>query len=361
MKPEGNAIVYCEGAFNTPNGKTAHGLVRRTARYQVVSVLSSTHAGEDAGEVLDGKPCGIPVHPDLAAALESVRYRGTPATHMVIGLAPDGGRLPASAREVVASAFRAGLQVDSGLHDFISEDLRLASLAGRHNCRIRDIRKPPARSQLHFFSGKIEQVESLKVAILGTDSAVGKRTTAWILVDALQEAGLRAEMIGTGQTAWMQGSRFCIILDSLVNDFVSGEIEHAVWSAWTQERPDVLVVEGQGSLLNPAYPGGFEILAAARPDVVILQHAPGRREYDGFPGYRIHPLKRQIEAVEIISDKPVVAITLNHEGLSSEELEMERRSIASCTGLPVVDVLRHGAADLVDALGSIMPRRSSGS
>jgi uncharacterized NAD-dependent epimerase/dehydratase family protein len=94
------------------------------------------------------------------------------------------------------------------------------------------------------------------VALLGTDSAVGKRTTAWILKDALEAAGFSAELVGTGQTAWLQGVRYGIILDSLINDFVAGEIEHAVWTAYTERRPDVIIIEGQGSLMNPAYPAG---------------------------------------------------------------------------------------------------------
>ena len=102
---------------------------------------------------------------------------------------------------------------------------------------IRDVRKPPPRDKLHFFSGKIEEVTSLKIAVLGTDSAIGKRTTAWLLVKGLEKAGYRAQMVGTGQTAWMQGAAYSLILDSIVNDFVSGEIEHAVWSAWKETRP----------------------------------------------------------------------------------------------------------------------------
>ena len=106
----------------------------------------------------------------------------------------------------------------------------------------------------------------VKIAILGTDSAIGKRTTAWMIVQALKIRISKAEMIGTGQTAWMQGAKYSIVLDSIVNDFVSGEIEHAIWAAWKDENPDVIVIEGQGSLMNPAYPGGLEILAAGRPD-----------------------------------------------------------------------------------------------
>jgi len=364
MPLDGNAIVYCQGAFGTPNGKTAHGLVRRTRRYRVLSVIDSGHAGRDAGEVLDGRPAGIPIVPDLGAALADARARGLPADRFVVGLAPDGGRLPAAARAEVLAAIEAGLGVDSGLHDFVSEDPELAAAAAARGVELRDVRKPPPRSALHFWSGKIAEVDCLKVAVLGTDSAVGKRTTAWLLVDELATAGYSAELVGTGQTAWMQGARYGIILDSLVNDFLSGEIEHAVWSAWrggvsSGARPDAIVVEGQGSLLNPAYPGGYELLAAARPDAVVLQHAPARTEYDGFPGFPIHPLSRQIQAIELISGKPVVAITLNHEGLDAEGLAAAKAAIAEETGLPVCDPLTEGCAPVVAALAPRLGRRGS--
>ena len=351
--PEGNAIVYCEGMFGTTNGKTAHGLVRRTDRYRVLSVVDSRSAGNDAGFLLDGKPNSIPIHRSIQEAVEKTKNAGEfLPTHLVIGLAPDGGRLGPKARKDVMIGIRLGLHVDSGLHDFLSEDDEILRLATKHGTRIRDVRKPPPRKDLHFFSGKIEEVDCLKVALLGTDSAVGKRTTAWILMDALRLAGYSAELVGTGQTAWMQGARYGIILDSLVNDFVAGEIEHAVWSAWKEARPDVIVIEGQGSLMNPAYPGGLEILAAGRPDVVVLQHAPARKEYDGFPGYPLHPLEKQIEAIELVSGKPVVAVSINHENIDKKNLPAICSEITRSVGIPACDALISGAGPIVDTLTS---------
>jgi len=349
---EGNAIVYCEGAFNTPNGKTGHGLVRRSGRYRVLSVVDSLHAGGDAGQILDGVANGIPVHAAIQESVTLGQSASHPATHLVVGLAPDGGRLSERARRDILWAVDNGLNVVSGLHDFLSDDAEIAVLAKKRRVSIRDVRKTPSRGDLHFFTGKIEQVTSLKMGVLGTDSAIGKRTTAWVLVDAFREAGYSAELIGTGQTAWMQGAGYSIILDSLINDFVSGEIEHAVWQAWKDVNPDVIVIEGQGSLMNPAYPGGFEIMAAGRPDVVILQHAPARKEYDGFPGYAIHPLDKQIMAIELLSGKKVVAITINHENLSIKDIPGVCREIEKTTGLPAVDVLIQGAEALVSILES---------
>ncbi|MDX1765254.1 MAG: DUF1611 domain-containing protein, partial [bacterium] len=146
--PEGNAIVFCEGAFETPNGKTAHGLVRFTERYRILSVIDSQCAGADAGTLLDGTPKSIPVVATLEAALQNAKDRNLEPTHLVVGLAPDGGRLPSAARQDIIKAIEAGLHIDSGLHDFLSEDSELAAVAAAKGVVIRDVRKPPLRSQL---------------------------------------------------------------------------------------------------------------------------------------------------------------------------------------------------------------------
>ena len=139
-------------------------------------------------------------------------------------------------------------------------------------------------------------------------------------------------------------------MDALINDFVAGEIEHEIVRAWEEEKPDVMVIEGQGSLMNPIYPGGFEILSAGRPHAVVLQHAPLRVDYDGLEDMPIHPLDVQIQAVELLSGKPVKAITLNHEGMKKEEINGYCKRISGDTGLPVQDPLIHDLDKVVDAL-----------
>ncbi len=136
--PEGNALVWCEGAFRTTYGKTAHGLVRRSRRYRVLSVVDSSCAGQDAGWLLDGRPSGIPVLASIAQAVRAARERGLPATHLVIGLAPDGGRLGERDRRAVLEAVDRGLHVDSGLHDFLADDPVIARLAALRGVRLRD-------------------------------------------------------------------------------------------------------------------------------------------------------------------------------------------------------------------------------
>ena len=191
---DGKALVYADGAFNTPEGKTAHGLVRFTERYEVVGVIDRGYAGKDAGAVLDGRPNNIPIFETLETAMTELGSDNRPQS-LVIGLAPDGGRLPPEAKQTIKAALEKGLNVDSGLHDFLYKDGSLMAVAEKNKCRVRDIRRTPDRDELHFFTGKIEAVDCLKIAVLGTDSAIGKRTTAWIIVHAAQKAGLRAEMV----------------------------------------------------------------------------------------------------------------------------------------------------------------------
>ncbi len=351
---DGNALIYCEGYFNTPWGKTAHGLVRFTRRYNILGVIDSHYAGQDAGEVLDRTPNGVPVSASLQEAIETARADGNAATHYIFGIAPDGGVITDDMRTAILSAIRSGLNVDCGMHYFITEDELMVTEARKRGLTLRDVRKTPPRSELHPFTGGIWSVGSFRLAVLGTDSSVGKRTAAWKLVDALQARGYTTAFIGTGQTAWLQGAQYGVIMDALINDFVAGEIEHAIITAWKDNQPDIMVIEGQGSLMNPIFPGGFEILSAGQPHAVLLQHAPRRRDYDGLPGTPIHHLATQIKAVELLSDKPVIGLTVNHEDMDYDEIPGECRRLEQESGLPARDALTQDLDPIVDKIETML-------
>ena len=354
---DGVALVYCDEHFDTMWGKTAHGLVRFTRRYDVAGVIDSKLAGKDAGEYLDGKKSGILIYDCIDSAVEAAVEAGNPITHFVFGIATDGGRLTQKMRDDILHALSLGLNVDCGLHYFLSEDPQMVEAAKKHNVVIRDIRKIPPRNELHSYTGRIREVRSFRIALLGTDSCVGKRTTAWKLADALNDAGIRTEMIGTGQTAWLQGARYGVRMDSLINDFVAGEIEHAILSAWDEQSPDVMIIEGQGSLMNPLYPGGMEILSAGQPDAIVVQHSPKRTEYDGIPGAKIHPLYTQLQAIRLLSGKPVIAVTVNHEMISQDDIAIECAKIAEETHLITLDPLVDDLTPLVELIREKMKER----
>ena len=351
---DGTALVVCDGYFDTPVGKTAHGLVRGTDRYRVLGVIDRAHAGRDAGEVLDGKPAGIPVYSDLGEAIASLSER---PDYLVVGMATDGGVLPPETRPVLLEALRLGINVDSGLHQQLGPDPELAGAARAGGARIRDVRRCKPVGELHFFEGKIEEVGALRVAILGTDSAIGKRTTARLLMESLRARGISTEMVGTGQTSWIQGLPNSKLMDATINDFVAGEIEPVVHQAWVERSPRVILLEGQGCLTNPAFPGGFELLAAGRPHAIVLQHAPRRRFYDGFPGYELAGVEREKQLIELLSERPVLAIAINHEHMTPEEVASIASQYRREYGVAVADPLLHGVDEIVAALQARFPDR----
>ena len=245
------AVVYCEREYLTANGKTAHGLVRHTDRYNVVGVVDSTAPTGDAGAILDGKNRGSPVF----SSLEEAYNKTTPKT-FIVGAVSEGGILPQGYDQAVAWALSHGLNVVSGLHYFISDNEKFASMAAKNVCSITDVRKI-FRDYKRFYTGEISKVNSIRIASLGTDSAIGKRTTSVLLVHELRRRGRKADMIFTGQTGWMQGWPHGVVLDAMINDFVSGGIEGAILDSWRDEQPEFIIIEGQGSLVHPFFPGGF--------------------------------------------------------------------------------------------------------
>lgn len=336
---DANAVILCEGALATPTGKTGNGLLRRSRRYKIRGVIDSRNAGKDAGQVLDGFPNGVPIYRSVDDALAK-----DPAIRtMIFGLATDGGMLPKELRSPMRRAIERGLNIVSGLHEFISDDPEFAPLARTQGVDIFDIRKLPLLRPPHFYTGTIEGVRATVIAALGTDSAIGKRTTAWKIVEALEARGRRAHMVATGQTGIMQGAKYGFVLDSTVNDYVAGEIEWAVVECDRREKPDVIVLEGQGALTHPAYPGGFELIAAGQPKGIVVQHAPARKTLDGFPAYKMADLGREVSLLEAYSQRPVIAITLNHEGLTRAQVESTVREYEARFGVPCCDPLWHGA------------------
>ena len=326
------AVVLSEGCFATTYGKTANGLVRYSKKYEIIAVIDSRYYGMDAGYVLMGRQNGI----RIISTVQEAKTMG--ATTLIIGIATDGGYLPVEYRKYVSEAIENGMNIVNGLHQYISNDSEFKKLAKQYSVDIADVRKI-FNSYEYSFTGKIEEVKSKKIAVLGTDSAIGKRTTAVYLNDAMNRQKKHSELIGTGQTSWMQGFPYTVVMDSIINDFVAGSLEYITYKAWQEKHPEYMFLEGQGSILHPAYPGGFEIIGAMRPDAIILQHAPKRRFYDGFPEYPIEPLEKYIKVLELVSNKKVIAISLNTENMEKSEIVQEKTRLEKKYNIPVFDPL----------------------
>lgn len=339
------AVVYCEGQFGEQDGKTANGLVRHSDRYDVVAVIDSRYAGLDAGVILDGKASGIPIVATLADAVSTAVAR---PEHLICGLAPSDGRLSPAQRVVFLDGLSQGMNIVNGLHEFLGDDAEFVAASILSGATITDVRRPRPIEQLHQFSGRIFDVTAPRIAVLGTDGAIGKRTTATLLTQALNARGLRAVLVGTGQTTIIQGGRYGVALDALVPQYCSGEVENQVVAAFEGENPDVIIVEGQGALSHPAYLTSAYILRGSRPAAAIVQHAPRRVVLGDFPTIPMPTLASEIALIEAFSDVEVIGVTVNHEGMTGEEIGDAIDAIEQEFDLPATDPLTRAPEALVD-------------
>lgn len=338
------AIIITGGYLDTINAKTAHGLIRGTERFEIVGIVDHKFAGKDAGEVLDGKNRNLPVFGSISDFSKS----GKKAKYCIIGVATKGGVIPESLQVLLKEALENNFSIVNGLHDYVSDHDDLVEIAKRKNLEIIDVRKPKKFKDLHFWNGKIKDVKCPKIAVLGTDCALGKRTTTRILVEAMRKAGYKAEMIYTGQTGWMQGAKYGFIFDSTLNDFISGEMEHAVWECYQNEKPDIIFIEGQSSLRNPSGPAGAEWIVSADANAVVLQHNPARKQYKDMEYYPAHlpTPKEEIDLIKIYGAS-TVAVTINTMKMTTKEAQEYAVAYEKELGIPAVLPLEDGVERLI--------------
>jgi uncharacterized NAD-dependent epimerase/dehydratase family protein len=348
-----NALVYSEKEFGKLDGKVANGLARHSEKYNILGVIDSSKAGLDAGEYLDGIKSDIPIFKDIE---ESIIKLSSVPKYFIYGIAPLASFLDQEQKEIIFTAMKKGMHIVNGLPEFFTDDADYMEKAMEYGVTIFDIRKPPQRKDLHIFSGKIDEVKTPIIAISGTDCAVGKRTTAVRLVNALRKEGLKATFIATGQTGILQGSKYGIAVDVLTSGFATGEVEHAICEAYKHEQPDIIVVEGQGALSHPAFTSSSAILRGAKPDAIILQHPPKRINRCDYPKIPMPTLDSEIELIELFSTTKVIAITINHEDMTDEGLEQTIDQYEYKYELPTTDVLKHGCDKLVRELFKVFPK-----
>lgn len=349
------ALVYSENELGQIDGKVANGLIRHSEKYQIVGVVDSTKKGLDAGEYLDGIKNGIPVFENLHDAIESL---DTIPECFIYGIAPLESFLNKDQRKVIIQAMKMGMNIVNGLPEYLSEDKEFAKTSDKYRVSINDIRKPPSRKDLHIYTGRIRYVKTPIISVFGTDCAVGKRTTAVKLVEALTLEGINAVFISTGQTGLLQGSKYGIAIDVLSSGFSTGEVENAILEALENENPDIIVVEGQGALSHPAFTSSCAIVRGALPHAFILQHPPKRVNHCDYPEIPMPSLESEINLIESFSKSRVIAITLNHEDMTDEEVSETVIEYENKHMLPTTDVLKHGCDKIVRHLFKLFPKLS---
>ncbi len=346
------AIVYCEANFGALDGKTANGLIRRSEKYEILSVIDSEKAGLDTGMVLDDKPNSIPICRDLA---DSLAQAGSVPDTFIFGMAPSSGMLSKHERALVLEAMSHGMNIVNGLHEFLNDDPVFAAACVANKVTINDVRKPRDKKNLRLFSGRISEVTCPRIAVLGTDCAIGKRTTANILTRALNDRGIKAVMIGTGQTGLIQGARYGVAIDAIPSQFCAGELEATIVEAFENENPDVIIIEGQGSLSHPAFSSTSFILRGSCPNGVVLQHAPRRTQRCDFEQMAMPNPAAEINLIQTFSDTKVIGLTINHEDMSDNEVSKAITQYEHELGIPSTDALTRPPEHLVEMVTAAFP------
>jgi uncharacterized NAD-dependent epimerase/dehydratase family protein len=330
-------LILAEARSDDPHfGKTARGVIRYRPE-DVVAVLDSTRAGEQ----LEGFPI-------VATVADALPFAPTVA---LVGVATQGGRFPPAWRDLLKDSIAAGLDVESGLHEFVSEDAELMALAAQNGVQLRDLRKAPAG--LNVPTGANLEHGARAILTVGSDCAIGKMTVCLELDREARARGVRSEFVPTGQTG-IAIAGWGISVDAVVADFIAGAAEQLVMEG-VRRGGEVLFVEGQGSLLHPAYSGvTLGLMHGSAPHSYVLCHQSGETVVDSDERFPIPPLGELVALHESLSllarPAKVEAIALNTRLLDEDEA---RRAIAAAedeTSLPADDPVRFGPQRLVDAL-----------
>jgi len=335
-------LILAEGRSGDPHyGKTMRGVVRYAADPTVV-ILDSGRVGESYE--------GIPI---VGAVGDALAYRPTTA---LVGVATQGGRFPAAWRELLKECVTAGLDVENGLHEYLSDDPDLVALAARHGIELRDLRKPPAG--LNVPTGANLELDARIVLTVGSDCAIGKMTVALELDGEASRRGLRSVFVPTGQTG-IAIAGWGISVDAVVSDFTAGAAEQLVVEG-VDRGGEILWVEGQGALLHPAYSGvTLGLIHGSAPHAFVLCHLAGATEIEGYPGHPLRSLPELVELHERIAlprrSAKVAAIALNTVALDVVGAQAAIAAAEAETGLPVGDPVRFGAGTLVDAVLQALP------
>jgi len=342
------AIVFTHNLLAESFAKTCHGLLRGTERFEVLAVIDSAHKGKDAGEVLDGRHLNIPV---FGSVEEFFQQAEESPKYCVVGVAFPGGMLPRPCRKELLAAMNHGLSIVCGLHQFLGDDQEFREIANKNGVDLIDIRKSRPTNELSFWSGKIMAVKTPIIAMLGTDCALGKRTTGRFIMNACNASGIKTEMIYTGQTGWMQGYKYGFIFDATPNDFVSGEIERAILECVQESNPDLILIEGQASLRNPSGPCGSEFILSGNAKLVILMHAPVREFFVDFEeiGATLPEIGDEIKLINHYGAE-VIGIGLYEEDIEIDQLRLIQEKLNDELSIPVVLPLSDGVGRFVESI-----------
>ena len=342
-------LILADGLFGPETSKTANACIRYTPDH-VVGVIDSRHAGKTSQQII-GFGGDIPV----VATLDDGLALGPNA--LLIGIAPPGGQIPAEWVQLVRRAIENKLEIWSGLHSFLGDIPELAEAARKHGVSIHDLRRPPAK--ITVANGRVRTVDATVVLTVGTDCNIGKMTTQLQLLGSLRDKGIRTSFAATGQTGILIEGRG-ISVDAVVADFISGAAEKLVLDCAAES--DLVLVEGQGSIIHPSYSGvTYGLLHGSLPHAQVMCAQPSRKAINRCEWVKIPPLPDFIRLSETVAaplrPAPVIAVALNTYDLDDDTARRTIEQVQRETGLPTTDVVRYDPAPVADAIAKFHQTR----
>lgn len=334
-------VLLAHGQF-PDDAKTAVGVLRY-GDYDVAAVLDRELAGDRVPDHVSDLPDA-----PIVASFEDVDGA---VDALVIGIAPTGGGFDERWRPDVRAALEAGCDVVSGLHALLAEDEEFAELAQRHGGQLHDVREPPP--DIPIARGIASSVDADVVLTVGTDGSVGKMTTTIELVRAARERGVDAGFIPTGQTGIMIAG-WGIAIDRVIADFASGAVEDMILEIGDDH--DVLFVEGQGSIIHPAFSADtISIVHGSMADRLVLVHDADRETIHGYESIRIPSPETFVHLYESVAapvyETYVAAGSLDTSSFPTDAAAREAvDDFSAAIDAPATDVIRFGTDDILDAV-----------
>jgi len=339
-----SVFLLAHNRLSSPRGKTCHALIRTSARYDVLAIIDPKLADKDTSAVILDKHVIKPIFSSVKQAIQKLKCK---VDYSIVSVATKGGKLPTEMIDDLEYSLKNGISIINGLHDKVQNIPNLNQLAKHNALEIIELKNQKDNDNQHFWSGRIMQCKTPIISVIGTDCAQGKRTTATLLTEFLNKPKLKTELIYTGQTGYLQGiGKHGFILDATLNDFVAGELERAILNCCAIEKPDLILIEGQSSPLNPLSPESSVFILSANARGVIIQHTPNRKYHIGFEEEKIEiaSLEKTIKNIKSF-DTEIVGITINPENMDSEELKnyitsTEKKFNIPCFN-PIVGIPNH--------------------
>ena len=343
LKNNHKVAIWMEGSLDDDYGKMGISAMRYLEN-EIVCVIDSTHSGKVVPQV-------SPIIKEDILIVDSIKEaKSMGATVLIMGVLTSGGVLPDHWEGTIIKALKLGFSLINGLHVNLS-DKYSNYIVDKENQWIWDTRTPQFIPKIG--SGEAMSLNNKRVLMIGTDMAAGKMTAGLELYSYLKEKGIKTGFVATGQVGITVTGKG-IPLDAYKLDYACGAVQHAVMQ---EKDNDVVIVEGQGSILHPGSTATLPLMRGTCPTHMILCHLAHKDTLRSPEWVKVPNLLSFIKLNEELanvlgtySNSKVVGVSLNTSRLDDEVAKNYISKVEKETGLPAADVIRFGGEKIFNKI-----------